>query len=77
MDKLIEIGFDEKEIQSMMELNPYVIEENDIAILIDILSILNCNQEEIKNIVITNPLYLSRDKEDTSPCSSAPRPGAR
>lgn len=64
MEKLVELGITEEEIKDMLELNANLLEENELNILVDILYLLNCDEKIIRHILITNPLYLSRTKED-------------
>lgn len=64
MEKLVELGLTEEDIKSMLELNSQILEENELNILVDILSLINCDERIIRNILITNPTYLSRTKED-------------
>lgn len=64
MEKLVELGITEEEIKSMLELNQNILEEPELNILIDILYLINCDERMIKNILISNPNYLSRTKED-------------
>ena len=64
MEKLIELGLNEEEINDMLESNPYLLDEIELNILIDILSLIHCDKRVIKNIITSNPEYLSRNKED-------------
>ena len=64
MEKLVELGISEEELKSMLELNANILEEPELNILIDILYLIKCDERMIKNILISNPNYLSRTKED-------------
>ena len=64
MEKLVELGISEEELKSMLELNENILEEPELNILIDILYLIKCDERMIKNILISNPNYLSRTKED-------------
>ena len=64
MEKLVELGITEEELQSMLELNENILDEPELNILIDILYLIKCDERMIKNILISNPNYLSRPKED-------------
>ncbi len=64
MEKLVELGISEEELKSMLELNKNILDEPELNILIDILYLIKCDTRMIKNILISNPNYLSRTKED-------------
>ena len=64
MEKLVELGISEEELKSMLELNANILDEPELNILIDILYLIKCDERMIKNILISNPNYLSRTKED-------------
>ena len=64
MEKLVELGISEEELKSMLELNANILDEPELNILIDILYLIKCDTRMIKNILISNPNYLSRTKED-------------
>ena len=63
MDVLIRFGFTIDEIQSMMNTNDSIdtVSDKDIYELIDILKNVGCNETHIKNIILCNPFYLTRD----------------
>lgn len=63
---LIDLGIDEVSLKMMMELNPYIkdLNEEEIKEKISILSSLNCSEEQIRNIIVTNSLIFNRSNED-------------
>lgn len=65
MTILFEYNFTTSEIAEMLEVNPNIKElsDEDIKSLIDILIDLNCSESIIKNILISNPLYLNNYEE--------------
>ena len=64
MDTLIRFGFSIEEIQTMMNTNHSIdeISDNDILDLIDLLKDINCKEEQIKNIFLCNPFYITNKK---------------
>ena len=64
MDTLIRFGFSIEEIQTMMNTNHSIeeISDNDILDLIDLLKEINCKEEQIKNILLCNPFYITNKK---------------
>lgn len=62
MKMLFDLGLTEADLKNMLEINPDI---SDLDTnLIEILKENDCDDEHIKNILIANPLYLSRSKED-------------
>lgn len=62
MKMLFDLGLTEADFKNMLEINPDI---SDLDTnLIEILKENGCDDEHIKNILIANPLYLSRSKED-------------
>ena len=66
MEYLYNIGINENEIINMITqckdisyLNP-----NQIKDMINVLKEINCDERQIKHILITNPFYLTKIKED-------------
>ena len=68
MDVLIRFGFTIEEIKNMMDTNHCIddVSDKDIYELIDILSNVGCNIEQIKNIFLCNPFYLTRNVNDVN-----------
>ena len=66
MEYLIDLGIDEASLKMMLELNPEIkdLEIGELKEKIAILTNLNCSESQIRNIIITNSLYLSRSNED-------------
>lgn len=66
MDVLIKYGFSIEEVKNMMDSNPDIsnVDDKDIYNLIDILGYNGCLNNNIKNIFICNPYFLSRNLED-------------
>ncbi len=66
MDILIRFGFTIEEIKNMMDTNINIdnLDEKNIERLIIILTENNCSKKEIKNILISNPLYLNRSEKE-------------
>ena len=63
MEELFKLGLNENEIKSIYNINEYIIDE-DIIKMIYILEKINCTEKHIKNIILSNPLYLSRSVSD-------------
>jgi hypothetical protein len=66
MEELINLNLSENTIGSMIELNPYIkdisgaeIKEKEI-----LLEKVGCRDNQIRNIISSNSLYLSRSNED-------------
>jgi hypothetical protein len=65
MDTLIRFGFSIEEIKNIMDTNIFIENsDNDISKLIDILKDNKCDTNKIRNIILCNPLYLSRKMSD-------------
>lgn len=66
MDVLIRFGFSIEEIKNMMDTNLNIdrADDKELKCLLDILKENNCNEEEIRNILISNPFYLSRNYDE-------------
>lgn len=67
MDKLIELGLSSNDIENMILLNPMIkfLNLNEIERNILILENIQCETSHIRNILITNPFYLTRTIDDT------------
>lgn len=65
MDNLITF-FNEHELTIILKENPdiNILTDDEIKEMIDILISLNCSNENIHDIIIANPFYLSRMAED-------------
>lgn len=63
MDILIKFGFSIEEIKNMMDTNLDIdnIDDEILKSLIDILKENACSEDEVRNILISNPFYLSRN----------------
>lgn len=66
MDALIRYGFTIEEIKVMIDTNDDIneIHDKDVCALIDILTQVGCTKNNIKNIFITNPFYLTRNVDE-------------
>lgn len=66
MEELLLIGLNENEIKELLEINPEIadLRSSEITNLINILALIDCDNETIKNILQTNPMYLSRNYHD-------------
>ena len=66
MNKLFELGITEIDLRNMLELVPNIINmnENEINEKIEILKFIGCTDRHIRNIIISNPLYLDRINSD-------------
>lgn len=66
MEALFNIGITEEDIKNMIEINPDIKELNAEEILKNILILKNenCSETHLKNIIISNPFYLSRNPND-------------
>ena len=64
--ELYKLGISENTIMEMIELNPDIkeLDDNEINEKIEILKSINCNDRQIKNIISSNALYLSRLNTD-------------
>ena len=66
IDSLKNIGISESEYNELIEQNPYIdnLEPMDIDDMIMLLKTLNCSDEYIKNIILSDVFYLTRIKMD-------------
>ena len=66
MDILIRYGFTIDEIKIMMDTNSLIedINDNNIKSIINILEKVNCNLDDIKNILICNPFCITNNIND-------------
>lgn len=62
MEELFNIGINENDIKNMLELNPDLkeITSDEIKEKVILLRSINCSDNEIKNIVSSNSLFLTR-----------------
>ena len=67
MLNLYNLGITDEELLELLEQNNKVIKltEEDLLISINILKNIGCNDLQIKDIIITNPWYLTRSYDDT------------
>ena len=61
---LLELGIEEKEIKNLMEQINDFVDYEDHEKNIEILRSINCSEKQIKNIVISNPIFLIRSNSD-------------
>ena len=61
MDSLIRYGFTIEEIKILMDTNEEIssVSDNHVSDIIKLLESINCDKNEIKNILICNPFCLS------------------
>ena len=61
MDSLIRYGFTIEEIKILMDTNEDIssVSDNHVSDIIKLLESINCDKDEIKNILICNPFCLS------------------
>ena len=58
--------FNDKEIDNLLEVNPYikVKSDKDLGSVIKVLSHTHCTNKVLRNIITTNPFVLLRDASD-------------
>lgn len=61
MNELFKLGIPDLEMQNMLEMNVDIkqLSEEEIASKIQFLQQIDCTPSQIKNILISNPFYLS------------------
>ena len=66
MQELYNLEIDENTLLTMVEMNPELKELTNEEVLdkINLLEIINCNKRQIKNIISSNSLYLTRLNTD-------------
>jgi hypothetical protein len=66
MDELINLGFSDMDLKSILEQCPNImgISNEEVLGLIEILKYLGCEDRHIRNIIISNPYYLERNSVD-------------
>ena len=66
MQELYNFEIDENTLLTMVEMNPEIKELTNKEVLdkINLLQIINCNKRQIKNIISSNSLYLTRLNTD-------------
>lgn len=66
MEELFNLGINENDINTMIELNPDIreITSKEINEKTIILNKVGCTDNQIRNIISSNPLYLSRLNKD-------------
>ena len=65
MEELYKIGINENTIKNMLELVPYISEmsEKEIKEKEIILKKVNCDENQVINIISSNPMYLDRTND--------------
>ena len=65
MEELYKIGISENTIKNMLELVPYISEmsEKEIKEKEIILKKINCDENQVINIISSNPMYLDRTND--------------
>ncbi len=66
MQELYNLEIDENTLLTMVEMNPELKELTNKEILdkVNLLEIINCNKRQIRNIISSNSLYLTRLNTD-------------
>jgi len=66
MIELYNLGLNNNDINTMLEICPTIkdLTNDEILTNIKILKSINCNDRHIKNIIISNPMYLNRLSDD-------------
>ena len=66
MDLFLDLGISMKYLKMMTEVNEEIkdLEDNEIKEKIEILRLFDLNDKNIRHIIISNPLYLSRTSDD-------------
>ena len=64
IDYLLELGISDKDIKEIIEVNKGLTYFDDYDKNIELLKIINCDDKEIRNIIISNPNILMRSNSD-------------
>ena len=66
MEELYSIGISIDTIKSMLEINREIqnMTSSEVIEKIELLKLINCTDQQIINIISSNPLYLNKSKED-------------
>lgn len=66
MQELYNLEIDENTLLTMVEMNPEIKELTNEEVLdkVNLLEIINCNKRQIRNIISSNSLYLTRLNTD-------------
>lgn len=66
MQELYNLEIDENTLLTMVEMNPEIkkLTNEEILDKVNLLEIINCNKRQIKNIISSNSLYLTRLNTD-------------
>lgn len=66
MEYLYELGFNDYDIKEMIEANNDIVNlsKEEITSLVNILMMVGCRVNQVKNIITANPFYLSRSIPD-------------
>jgi len=62
MEELYNYNLNDSDIKEMIYSNPEILylDKEEIIALVNILIKINCSEKQIRNILLTNPFYLSR-----------------
>ena len=63
-DYLLELGIDEEDVKNIIEFNKPYTDYDDYKKNIETLKIIECDDKEINNIIISNPNILIRSNKD-------------
>lgn len=68
MLELYKIGISENDLKNMVDSNSEILDLDEAEVIkkIEYLKCIGCNEDQIKNILIGNPWYLSRVLSDVS-----------
>ena len=64
IDYLLKLGIDDENIKNIMEFNKLYTDYDDYKKNIETLKIIECDDKEINNIIISNPNILIRSNDD-------------
>ena len=66
MEELYNIGISEVTIKSMLEINPELVDisSDEIIEKENILRNIKCNDTQVRNIISSNPMFLTRTNSD-------------
>lgn len=66
MEELYNIGISEVTIKSMLEINPELVDisSDEIIEKENILRDIKCNDTQVRNIISSNPMFLTRTNSD-------------
>lgn len=66
MDRLLNLGISDDDLKYILEQVPKIndMTSEEIDEKIDILTYVNCDEEQIRNIIVCNPRYLNKFTDD-------------